>query len=332
MLKPLRICITTGDLDGIGMEVTAKALAKVKPMRGVHLYLWRSSRSEEKYLRLIDSQFKRKTVSTWYEALNTPHDSYKWIIDICSQHPPAKWVEESALAGSFGHIDGITTAPLSKKAIISAGMNDIGHTEILKKITKAKDLYMGFLGSKFNVLIMTGHLPIDEVPEALTARSIEKSIIAANQMRQILPKKFTDKPLALVGLNPHAGEDGLIGQQEKKLFSKALKSIQDKKIKISEPLVPDVAFFQENWKKYSLYVCPYHDQALIPFKMIHHEEPSVHVTMGLKFIRTSVDHGTAKDIFGKNKANPSSMVEAIKLCAKLCRVSQKEGNILTNIK
>ncbi len=331
MLKPLRISLTTGDVDGIGLEVTSKSLAKIKPLRGVHFYIWRNPRCDKRYLRLIDSQFKRKTVNTWYEALNTPHESYKWIIDISTQQPPAKWVEESSLAGAFGHIDGIATAPLSKTSIIKAGMKDLGHTDILKRITKTKELYMGFLGSKFNILLATGHLPIENITQSINSKSIEKSILAANQLRQILPKKFIHRPLALLGLNPHSGENGLIGSQEKKYYEKALKSVREKKINISDILVPDCAFFEKNWRKFSVYICSYHDQGLIPFKMVHGQDAGAQITMGLKFIRTSVDHGTAKDIFGKNKANPSSMIEAILLCTKLCQVSNREGTVLTKI-
>ena len=332
MTKPIHLSLTTGDIDGIGLEVTAKALAKIKPLRGTHFYLWRSPRSDKKYLRLIDSQFKRKTVKTWYEALNTPHESYKSIIDINSQQSPVNWVEESALAGTFGHIDGITTAPLSKISLTSTGVNNRGHTEILKRITKTKHLHMGFLGSKFNLLLMTDHIPIEDVDSALTVKSVEKAIYAANQMRQILSKRNIKKPLALVGLNPHAGEEGIIGLKEKKIFTKVLKTVREANISISDVLVPDAAFFERNWNKYSIYICSYHDQGLIPFKMIHGQNSGTQITMGLNFIRTSVDHGTAKDIFGKNKANASSMVEAIKLCVNLCRIASKDGNTLTEIK
>jgi 4-hydroxy-L-threonine phosphate dehydrogenase PdxA len=119
----------------------------------------------------------------------------------------------------------------------------------------------------------------------------------------------------LLGLNPHAGEKGIIGSEEGQVFSHALSSVRAAGMKVFGPLSPDAAFMKENWKQYSLYVCCYHDQGLIPFKMIHGQDDGVHVTVGLPFIRTSVDHGTAKDIFGKNRANPQSMLAAIKLAA-----------------
>ena len=319
MKKPLRIALTTGDADGIGSEVTAKALAKTGPKAGVSFYVWRSPRCPPRHLSLIDRHFKRITVNSWPEALKVAPDSHKQLIDINSNLPPALWVEASAQASHFGHMDGMATAPLSKTSIISAGLKDIGHTGILKRVSKSKDVYMGFIGDKFNVLLATGHLPIDEVTSSLTTARLESAIRAAQQLRRVLDKKEAARPLALLGLNPHAGEDGLIGTTESKIHKAALETMKDEHIAIEGPLVPDAAFFKENWSKYSVFVANYHDQGLIPFKMIHGQKSGIHITMGLPFVRTSVDHGTAKDIFGKNKADASSMTLAIEWAIRLCR-------------
>ena len=130
--------------------------------------------------------------------------------------------------------------------------------------------------------------------------------------------------MALVGLNPHAGEKGLIGKFESENLKPVLTQIK-KKHSVEGPLVPDAAFFDDNWKKYSTYVCLYHDQGLIPFKMVHGQDSGVHLTLGLPFIRTSVDHGTAKNIFGKNKANPNSMIEAVDWAIKLAKRKRNKG-------
>jgi 4-hydroxythreonine-4-phosphate dehydrogenase len=317
--KPLRIALTTGDADGIGSEVTAKALAKTGPKAGVSFYVWRSPRCPPRHLSLIDRHFKRITVNSWPEALKVAPDSHKQLIDINSNLPPALWVEASAQASHFGHMDGMATAPLSKTSIIAAGLKDMGHTGILKRVSKSKDVYMGFIGDKFNVLLATGHLPIDEVTSSLTTARLETAIRAAHQLRRVLDKKEAARPLALLGLNPHAGEDGLIGTTESKVHKAALETMKSEHIAIEGPLVPDAAFFKENWSKYSVFVANYHDQGLIPFKMIHGQESGIHITMGLPFVRTSVDHGTAKDIFGKNKADASSMTLAIEWAIRLCR-------------
>jgi 4-hydroxythreonine-4-phosphate dehydrogenase len=322
MKTPLRIAITTGDPDGIGTEITAKALAKLKPQTGVTFFLWRSPRMAKRDLALIDRSFKRITVNTWAEALKAQPSSHKEIVDINSNLAAPLWVEQSAQASHFGHIDAMVTAPLSKTAIHSAGMADLGHTGILKRVSKTKELFMGFIGDHFNVLLATGHLPIQDVTEALTESRLMKAVRAADEMRKVLDRKKRARPIALVGLNPHAGEQGLIGLVEEKIHGKVLAAAKEEKIVVEGPLVPDAAFFTKNWDKYSVFVANYHDQGLIPFKMTHGQESGVQVTMGLPFVRTSVDHGTAKDIFGKNKADPRSMLQALEWAIRLKRSSR----------
>ena len=323
MKKPLRIAITTGDVDGIGTEVTAKALAKTKPQSGVCFYLWRSPRMPSRELALIDRHFKRVTVTSWPEALKVTPDSHRQLVDISSNLPPALWVETTAQACMFDHIDAMVTAPLSKTAIILSGLKDLGHTGILKRVSKTKELFMGFVGDKFNVVLATGHVSLADVPSTLTAARLGKAIQAANQMRSLLEKKVAARPLALLGLNPHSGEEGLIGAEEQSVHAKALDAALEAEILVEGPLVPDAAFFRENWGRYSVYIANYHDQGLIPFKMIHGQESGIHITMGLPFVRTSVDHGTAKDIFGKNKADPSSMRLAIDWALRLASSDTK---------
>jgi 4-hydroxythreonine-4-phosphate dehydrogenase len=309
----LRIAVTSGDQDGIGPEVTAKALAKIGPRKGVRFFLWRSPAFPKKYLALLDKRFYRKTVHSWPEAFKHPASSYKQLIDINSSAPPPRWVETSAEAGREHHIDALVTAPLSKTLILSSGMKDIGHTEILARVTEEKDLFMAFWGSKFNVLLVTGHLPLDKASQALSAPLLEKALRAANQLALRMKgkkNKSAKARIALVGFNPHAGETGLLGSEEKNLFLPVMEKLSNT-LDIDGPLVPDAAYLEVNWKKYDIYVAPYHDQGLIPFKMAHAHKGGCHLTMGLPFVRTSVEHGTAKDIFGKNKADSSSMQDAL---------------------
>jgi 4-hydroxythreonine-4-phosphate dehydrogenase len=317
MKAPLRISITTGDPDGIGTEITAKALAKMKPQPGVSFFMWRSPRMAKRDLALIDRHFKRITVNTWAEALAAQPASHKEIVDINSNLAAPLWVEQSAQASHFGHIDAMVTAPLSKTAIHAAGFSDMGHTGILKRVSKTRDLFMGFIGDHFNVLLATGHFPIAEVTDLLTEARLMKAVRAADELRRVLDKKQQTKPIALVGLNPHAGEQGLIGNVEEKVHAKVLEAARGEKLNVEGPLVPDAAFFEKNWSKYSVFVANYHDQGLIPFKLIHGQESGVQVTMGLPFVRTSVDHGTAKDIFGKNKADHRSMLQALEWAIRL---------------
>lgn len=319
MKKPLRIVITTGDADGIGTEITAKALSKIKAQSGVTFLIWRSPKCAKRDLTRLDRHFKRTTVSSWAEALKVTPTSGRDLIDINSNLAAPIWVEMTAQASLYKHVDAMVTAPLSKTAINAAGLADMGHTGILKRVSKSRELFMGFVGSKFHVLLATGHLAIEDVPTTLTQARLRRAIEAANHMRAVLPGARAKLPLALIGLNPHAGEEGLIGSAEEKIHLPVLEEVRAAGLKIDGPLVPDAAFFERNWKKYSIYIANYHDQGLIPFKMTHGQESGIQLTMGLPFVRTSVDHGTAKDIFGKDKADPRSMIEAIEHAIRLCR-------------
>lgn len=318
MTRPYKVVITTGDLDGIGLEVVAKALQKVGPKQGFNFYVWRSPQAKNKYLKIIDSKFHRQTVSSWPEAMKDTPGNHKVLIDIASNLSPAQWVEQSAKAGLYGHVDALATAPLSKTSILNAGFKDIGHTEILRRVTKSEYLFMTFIGEKFSCLIMSGHIPLASVHKELKIPLVVRAIKNANTLKKLLGRTKRDRPVALVGLNPHAGESGILGKEEAEIFAPALKMAREKNIKVEGPLVPDVAYQESQWKKYSIYVAPYHDQALIPFKLVH-QHAGLHLTFGLPFIRTSCDHGTAKDIFGKDKADPTSMTEAIVWAMQLAK-------------
>ncbi len=316
---PLRVCLTTGDSDGIGLEVTSKALDILKPQKDVQFYLWRSPDAATRELRRIKNKFKVISVSTWNEALQVKVKNTKCLIDICSKHSPPKWVETSAQACLLGYADAMVTAPLSKTLIMKSGFDQLGHTEMLAKISGEKDLFMTFIGPKFNVLICTGHMPLSAVPKKLTEQKVQAAIEAALFVRQSLPPKRQKLPIGILGLNPHSGETGLIGDTEVSWLEPLIERLSAKGLPLVGPLVPDAAFLKSNWSCFSMYVCLYHDQGLIPFKLVHGHDAGVHLTSGLPFIRTSVDHGTAKDIFGRNRANPRSMLEAINWAIKLAR-------------
>lgn len=301
----LKIAITTGDTNGIGLEVTFKALLRLGPQKNIQYIVFRSSHTPsplKKMERLLAQKFQPHSLR--YEIRKTS---------------PAHWVEEAGRLCLTQNIQALATAPLSKETIQNAGFAAIGHTEILKKLSGAKSVHMGFLGKKFNVLLATGHVAIKNIGQALTEESLWDALTAANRLRQVLPALAAKRPLALVGLNPHAGEKGLIGLEESTFYAKVISRAAQNSIPVIGPLVPDAAFFKENWSKYSIFVCSYHDQGLIPFKMIHGQDDGAHVSLGLPFVRTSVDHGTAQDIFGMNIANPNSMIEAILWAQKLAR-------------
>lgn len=316
-MNKYRVALTTGDVDGIGLEVTAKALNHLGPQKGIQFILWRADGAAKKFLKLLDEKFERITVDSLSEALKIEGP---YLIDIASDLSPAHWVEATAKACLQKKIQAMATAPLSKTSIKGAGFKDLGHTDILKRISASKYVHMGFVGEKFNVVLATAHLPIKDVSKHLSFSVLAEALLNANELRKKLPTAQSKKPIGILGLNPHAGEQGLIGQEELLYFPELIDFAKEKKIPVEGPLVPDAAFFPSNWSKYSLYLTLYHDQGLIPFKMIHGQDSGVHMTLGIPFIRTSVDHGTAKDIFGKNKANPSSMIDAVRWAVKLARL------------
>lgn len=314
MASPRRILITTGDSDGIGWEVTAKALQSIGPKKDVQFFFYRDPlRAKDK--PPVPKNFKHLVVSSLEQARSAPFNA-KTLIEIRSGKSPAKWVEEAAQACFQKTFSALVTAPLSKTLIVAAGLKDIGHTEILARVSGRPNLFQGFIGAKFSVLLMTGHFALRDALKHLSTDTIKAAVKEALMMRELLPKAKRKLPLALVGLNPHAGEQGLLGGEEA-WMRVVLSELNASGTMVEGPLVPDAAFLPQNWNKYSIYLTPYHDQGLIPFKMVHGFKGGVHLTLGLPFVRTSVDHGTAKELFGKNKAESGSMKDAILTALRL---------------
>lgn len=308
-----RVLITTGDVDGIGLEVTAKALlslCKKNKLRDVQILFFYSSKSEVYWFNKLQKTLSPKIYSDIKLALQ---DKNSPLIGVLCDKSPALWVEIAAKLATQKKIAAIVTAPLSKTEIKKANISGPGHTEILKRISKSKSVFMCFLGEKFNVFLATGHLPIKQVESALLK---EKQLLTAINSCLKLKRRLKDpRPIAVLGLNPHAGDSGLIGDFETKRLLPLLKKFSSKQVQ--GPLVPDAAFVPQQQKKYSFFLALYHDQGLIPFKAVHGYDSGVHISAGLPFLRTSVDHGTAKDIFGKRKANHNSMLLALEYALEI---------------
>jgi 4-hydroxythreonine-4-phosphate dehydrogenase len=319
MLRPLRVAITSGDPDGIGPEVVAKALRRLGPQKKAHFFLWRNKDFPKRDLERIKKSFKLITVGSWAEALTRMPSQPKELVDICGGASPAKWVEEAGSACFYKHLDALATAPLSKPRIVASGLNDLGHTEILKRISSSERAYMVFMGKKFNVFLATGHVALKDLAPKISQQNIESAILSAQKLKELMVKTgvkgFAKKPIGVLGLNPHAGDAGLIGFEEADVIIPAIEKLKSGAA-LEGPLVPDSAFTPNQWPRYSLYLALYHDQGLIPFKAIHGQE-GLHLTWGLPFVRTSVDHGTAFDIAGKDKADATSMGLAIEWAIKL---------------
>lgn len=215
-----------------------------------------------------------------------------------------------------GGADCIATAPISKAALQAAGHDFAGHTELLAALTGTGNFAMLMSSGKMNVVMATRHLPVAEVSRALTAVNIFKTAALASDFLK-RAWKLRSPRIAVLALNPHAGEAGHIGTEELKIINPAVKKLVLKGYKAAGPLPADSGWQKMNDGKYDLLVAMYHDQAMIGFKIIS-PESLVNVTLGLPFLRTSPGHGTAFDIAGKNLADPAPMKESIIFAAKYC--------------
>lgn len=212
-------------------------------------------------------------------------------------------------------IDAVVTAPISKESIHLAGSAYPGHTEMLKDLTGVNDAVMLFDGGPFKVALVTIHVALSEVPYLITEEKVRKTIRICN--RELKQKFNISAPrIAVCGLNPHAGEAGVFGNEEISEIKPAVNSAKEEGIDVEGPLPADTLFYYANRGMYDLVIAMYHDQGLVPFKMLAFDL-GVNVTLGLPIIRTSPDHGTAFDIAWKGIAKPSSMINAIRLAAKM---------------
>jgi 4-hydroxythreonine-4-phosphate dehydrogenase len=214
-------------------------------------------------------------------------------------------------------IDGIVTGPINKEAMNLAGHAYPGHTELLADLTKSKEVGMMILGGPLKIMFVTTHLAIRNLPDALTSARIGKAI----RLAHLALTEFFEIPHPRIGvaaLNPHAGEAGLFGNEERKVILPAARKARAAGISASDPLPADTLFGKAARGDYDGIVAMYHDQGLIPLKLVAFGK-CVNLTVGIPIIRTSVDHGTAFDIAGKGVADAGSLVEAIKLAARLAR-------------
>lgn len=313
-----KIAITTGDPDGVGFEVTAKSLLELGPQSDSVFFLFRDQNQERKqarFFKLIDKKFSRLTFTTVQSALafcdllkQTDSLEKNFLFDLALEETAAEWVIMCTRLCHQGHLTSLVTGPLSKTLIKDSGYNYVGHTGIFRHYYPQSDFFMAFKGEHFNVVLMSDHIALKDVEKSVdNPKFLQSYFKACLDFQNKLSKK--KKPV-LLGLNPHAGEKGIIGGFEEKL----LKSSWFKKSfakKIVGPLSADGAFLKKNWSVFSTYMALYHDQGLIPFKTVHGQDSGVHITLGLPFIRTSVDHGTAKELFNKNRAVHLSMRDAI---------------------
>ena len=213
-----------------------------------------------------------------------------------------------------GRIDAIATAPVNKAAFAAAGLPWKGHTDLLAHLCGVPDAAMMFWSEELRVVLATVHIPLSEVPRALTTESLLRTITLTASS---LPAFGWASPrIAVAGLNPHAGEGGLLGREDEEVMRPAIERARMSGLDVQGPFPADTLFVRAARGEFDAVIAAYHDQGLVPVKLLAFGR-SVNVTLGLPIIRTSVDHGTAFDIARQGKADPGSMVEAILLAARL---------------
>jgi 4-hydroxythreonine-4-phosphate dehydrogenase len=233
------------------------------------------------------------------------------------------YIKEAVHLALRGEIDAVATAPISKKAISDAGYHYPGHTELLAELTGTSDYAMMLMGERLKVVPVTIHCSLKKVPSLLNPEIILRIIKVTTQSLKLYFD--LDNPrIAVAALNPHAGEGGIFGREEKEVIIPAIEEAKKLGITVSGPLPGDTLFFYAAQGAYDVVVCMYHDQALIPLKLLHFED-AVNVTLGLPIVRTSVDHGTAYDIAGTGRAKPDSLFNAIKWAAYMAQKKKQEN-------
>ncbi len=325
-IRPV-IGITMGDPVGIGPEIILLALREALIFNVCRPLVIGDAQRLEAAMQCVESHLTINTIQT------PDHGVYKCGgIDVISLSKldanKTFWGKPTVQTGkamvsyitaaidmaTCGSIAAIVTCPINKMAMKMAGFNYNGHTELLAEHTKTEKYAMMLAGNRLRVVLVTIHIPLREVAAFLSTDKILQTIrITWNALYERFGLK--EPRIAVAGLNPHAGEGGMFGDEEKNIIAPAIHLAGKEGFNVSGPFPPDTLFYYAAKGDYDAVVCMYHDQGLIPFKMLHFSD-GVNTTLGLPIIRTSVDHGTAYDIAGTGKADPGSLAAAINMAAK----------------
>lgn len=305
-----RVGITLGDPAGIGPEIVAATLAATPEAWRGHLVVYGDREPLERGARAIGVALPRE-VRVVGDGLGDGVEPGR-----PSERGGAAqvgYLEAAVAAARRGELAAIATAPISKTWARRAGFSFPGHTEMLASRLGVADVVMLFAGPRLKVALATVHVPLAEVARTLTTAGLRTTLAI---VARALTSDFgiAEPRIGVVGLNPHAGEGGLIGTEDRDVIAPALGALAP--ARLSGPLVPDAAFRDLALGRHDALVAMYHDQGLIPVKLIDFDE-AVNVTLGLPIVRTSPDHGTAYDIAGTGRARPVSMQRALALAVEL---------------
>ena len=330
--KPI-LALTGGDPCGVGPEILLKAVADERAVAAARLV----AVGDAKRMRQTAKELKIK----WPFASVTAEmpEGKRWCkpqlldlgnvdesllvgqISAGAGKASAEMIEKAVALAAAGRVQGIVTAPIHKEALSLAGYADPGHTEMLQRLTGARKVGMLFWTPEMSVGLLTTHMSLkDAIRKVRCSKILDKLELFHREWERL----FGSRPhIAVAGLNPHAGEGGRFGTEEIQEILPAIEKARDKGLRVDGPVPADTVFARCREGAFDLVLSLYHDQATIPIKLVSRQQ-SVNVTIGLPFIRTSVDHGTAMDIAGKGVASPESMVQAILLAARLALLPTAE--------
>ena len=332
-VQPL-LAITMGDPAGIGPEVVLKALTHIDVYERCRPLVIGDRRILERAAGCLDGAFQLDVIADPAQGAYAPQ--HVTLLDMENAPPESVPVgEETAAAGAAavdyvfracdlamaGDVDAVVTAPLNKAAMNMAGYQYAGHTELLTERTGAERVSMLLIGPNLRIVHVSTHVALREAIERVTPERVTDVIQIAHDACRALG--ITRPRIAVAGLNPHASEGGLFGDEEARGIEPAIRAARSRGLDVSDPQPPDTVFLRATKGVYDIVVAQYHDQGHIPMKLLAFDS-GVNVSFGLPIIRTSVDHGTAFDIAGKGIAGESSMLAAIDVAVQMANARRAD--------
>ncbi|HEX8179916.1 MAG TPA: 4-hydroxythreonine-4-phosphate dehydrogenase PdxA [Pyrinomonadaceae bacterium] len=323
-----RIGITMGDPAGIGPEVVLKAVAEEKVRRACVPVIVGDAQLLAHTARTLDLQCGYDIIQRGEPLPASAHDPVIYHLNNISGHvepgvesgaagrAAGEYIEAAVELCAAGQVDAISTAPINKRALFLGGYSFPGHTEFLAHLTRAEECAMAFVAANLRIVLISTHVPLAQAIRLVERQRIERVVRLTE--RELKRWGIARPRIAVAALNPHGAEGGLFGVEEAAEIAPAVATVRAEGLDVSGPFSADTIFLRASRGEFDAVIACYHDQAMIPVKCLSFSE-AVNVTLGLPFIRTSVDHGTAFDIAGRGLAEHSSMVAAILLAAELAR-------------
>lgn len=324
-IKPV-IGITCGDLNGIGLELIIKTFSDQRILDHCTPLIFASAKAINFYKKSVaDINFTYQSTKEFTRLNNKQVNVFScWeeevavapgqLTDVAGKYAVLS-LQTAVAALKQKQIDGLVTAPIHKKNIQSADFNFTGHTPYLKSMFEVNDVVMMLCAGNFRVALVTEHIPVSDITRHITKEAIVSKLAIIHKSLQ---RDFgIDKPrIAVLGLNPHAGDEGLVGKEEETIIQPAIREAKNNNMLVVGPFSADAFFARRHHQKFDAVLAMYHDQGLIPFKALASGD-GVNYTAGLPAIRTSPDHGVAFDIAGKDRADTSSFVTAVFECVDI---------------